>query len=176
MSRFDDCLKFVFSAEGGYVDDPFDRGGATNFGITQDTYNAYRARHHLPFQPVQFITKDEARSIYREDYWQLLCCDRLPKPLDLVVFDAGVNCGIRASAKFLQRALGVADDGIIGNKTISAVIADKDNGLLPHVIATCLDERRSYYDTIVKRDASQARFHKGWINRVAMLETETEVV
>lgn len=174
--RFDDCMAFEFGAEGGYSDDPLDRGGPTQYGVTQRAYDAYRERHRLPLQPVKFIERDEARDVYREDYWQRLCCSSLPQPLDLVVFDAGVNCGVKAAAKFLQRALGVADDGSIGPKTLAAVAKDQASGLLPHVIDTCLNERLAYYDDIVKRDATQARFIKGWRNRVASLQAQVEVV
>lgn len=176
MTRFDECLAFVFGAEGGFSNDRFDRGGPTQYGITQATYNAYRTRHHLSVQSVAGITKDEARSIYFNDYWKAPCFAELPAPLDLVCFDAGVNCGPGNAARWLQSALGVTVDGQIGSHTLTAVNRDQESGILPSVVSACLDERRAHYDRICKTDPTQRRFYNGWMARVGRIQSQTEVV
>ena len=61
--RFETLLNYVFEDEGGFNDDPVDRGGRTNFGITQDSYNFYRDRRGIPRDDVRNITKTEAKNI-----------------------------------------------------------------------------------------------------------------
>ena len=72
MSRFDDCFHCISDCEGGYVNDPLDRGGATNCGITQRTYNAWLTKNQLLLQSVEDITDAEVRDIYKDLYWLLL--------------------------------------------------------------------------------------------------------
>lgn len=172
MSRFNDCLKFVLSMEGGYCDNPSDRGGATNCGITQGVYDEYRTSSSQFRMPVVGISADEISAIYRSRYWKPVCGDNLPRGLDLVVFDSAVNHGVRQASKFLQRALGVDDDGIIGNKTIAAVHSDDAAGMTAHVIGDILDQRTDFYDNLVQRDNKQKVFLKGWLNRITHLRKE----
>lgn len=175
MSRFDECLKFVLEREGGFCDHPSDRGGATNKGVTQDVFDQYRAAHGWPLQPVKFILPDEIAAIYKSRYWDVCICDRLPKPLDLVVFDGAVNHGPKQSAKFMQRAVGADDDGFVGQKTINAVIADVKSGMLETVCKHIIAQREFFYDQLVKTDPTQAVFRKGWQNRLNELKILTEV-
>lgn len=166
MSRFDVCLAFVLKQEGGYVNDPSDRGGATNCGITQAVFDDYRARGGRSRQPVVGITGLEIADIYRTRYWKVIAGDQLPVGVDLVVFDAAVNHGPKQAVKFLQRAVGADDDGMIGQHTIAAVRQDEVSGLIPHVIGDILDQRTDFYDNIVLRDNTQKKFIKGWLNRI----------
>src|SRR5689334_4156851 len=110
-SRFTTSLQFVLKWEGGYVNDPADPGGATNLGITQKTYDTARAQKGMPSQPVRGITEPEAQDIYRAHYWAPLKCDSLPPALDLVMFDTGVNMGLKEAVKLLQLCLNVTADG-----------------------------------------------------------------
>lgn len=66
MSRFDDCLSHILKFEGGFVDHPADKGGATNKGITQAVYDAYRQTNR---RSVKFIEDNEVRDIYQSNYW-----------------------------------------------------------------------------------------------------------
>lgn len=172
MSRFDDCLKFVLKQEGGYSDTPLDRGGPTSAGITQQVYDDYRVRSGKNRVPVVGISADEVSDIYRTRYWKPVCGDNLSRGVDLVVFDAAVNNGVKQASKFLQRAVGVDDDGFIGQQTINAVHSDDASGLTPHVIGDILDQRKDFYEAIVHRDPTQSKFLKGWLNRIEAVRKE----
>lgn len=165
MARFNDCLTFTLQQEGGYSDNPADHGGATQYGITQGTYDYYRITRGYPQQPVSNISFVEASAIYLADYWQPSECDQLPVPVDLCVFDTAVNCGPSRAIKMLQAAVGTTQDGIIGGGTLAAT-----NAMTPVAVATqYCDEREQYYRDIVAQQPSQAQFLNGWINRVNAL-------
>src|SRR3989442_10698751 len=117
---FADALQFVLQQEGGFVDNPADPGGATNHGITQATYDRYRAAQGLAPQGVAQITDTEVTEIYQTQYWSVCRCDeleRLDVGLGLAVFDTAVNSGVREASRMLQRLLGVRADGVIGPQT-----------------------------------------------------------
>lgn len=103
MEYFEAALSHVLAYEGGYVDHPSDPGGATNRGVTQGTYDAYRADNGWPKQPVRNISDDEVADIYRTRYWDAIGADELPPALAFVVFDSAVNHGV-------SRTLGWLDD------------------------------------------------------------------
>lgn len=163
---FDAALKLTLGFEGGYTNDPLDRGKATNFGVTQRAYDRWRARRGLQPMPVAKIAAGEVRDLYRDDYWVIAHCDEMPVRLALVVFDTAVNSGPTRAIILLQRALGVHPDvGIYGPQTRAAV-ADCDEA---DTVRKYLDERAAFFDDIVEDDPTQARFIKGWHNRIAML-------
>lgn len=126
MDRFETALAHVLHWEGGFSDHPSDPGGATNFGITQATLAAWRSAP-VSREDVRALTRDEAGAIYRARYWDACRCGDLPPGVGTMVFDAAVNHGPRQAALLLQRALGVADDGAIGPKTLAAA-ARQDAG------------------------------------------------
>ncbi len=135
--NFDTCLQTVLRYEGGKVDDPRDPGGRTAFGITQTTYNGWRAAKKLPAQDVFNITQGEVAMIYRQNYWDKINGDNLPDGVDIAVFDFAVNSGVSRAAKYLQSTVGVTQDGVIGPATILAVktyvankVTDKRMGFL----------------------------------------------
>ncbi len=125
MMDFPRALAIVLKEEGGYVDDPDDPGGATNFGVTQKRFDEWlTARHELP-RPVATITTSEKESIYLE-IWTGAGCDRivpLGPRLAAFVFDTAVNMGERSTLKRLQYTLGVGQDGALGPRTLGALSA-----------------------------------------------------
>lgn len=162
---FDQALAFTLPSEGGYVNNPADPGGATNKGITQHTFDAYRASLKLPSQSVSLITDAEVAKIYEEMYWTPAHCDSMPDALGVAHFDTAVNCGVNAAIKMLQRAVGVEDDGVYGPHTAEEVTHEGNNLVIPY-----LDERRARYRQIVTAKPSQEVFLKGWLNRCNALE------
>lgn len=164
--NFESALAFVLEREGGYCDHPSDRGGATNQGITQSAYDSWRLGCGLARQPVVGLTGVELRAIYRGRYWDAVRGDDLPGRVDLVVFDAAVNAGPKQAIKWLQRALGVNDDGALGPVTLGALYQAE----VGPVVNAMLDQRLEFYERIVERDESQRVFLKGWMNRVRELQ------
>lgn len=165
MARFDDCLQTTFTLEGGYANVSGDHGKATEYGVTQITYDRWRKAQELSLQDVKHITYAEAASVFHEYYWLPVKAESLPIPVDLVVFDTAVNSGVMRAVKMLQTIARVPADGINGPKTLSAIAAI-DSKMLAH---TYLDARKTLYQQIVANDATQAKFLKGWLNRIVFL-------
>ena len=166
--RFPTCLAFVLKAEGGFVDNPNDPGGATNKGVTQRVYDAYRANLCEDPRGVLLIADDEVSDIYQSEYWTPTSCDQLPAGVDLCVFDFAVNAGDQRSEKVLQQALGVTVDGQIGPQTIAAAQAADPRALASRM----LDLRAAFYQQLAIDKPSEAEFLDGWLNRVAALRTQ----
>jgi lysozyme family protein len=167
-SRFDTCLQAVLQHEGGFVDDPVDRGGRTNQGITQGTYDSYRSDRGLNTADVKDITQGEVKDIYFARYWTPLRCAQMPVGLDRALFDAGVNSGTRRAGKWLQVALGLsaADiDGVIGQKTLHYVSDAVTSNDVDQVITRFMEQRRLFLQDLILRDPRQQRFARGWANR-----------
>ncbi|WP_029354088.1 glycoside hydrolase family 108 protein [Bosea sp. 117] len=158
-SSFDAALARVLVHEGGWSDHPKDPGGTTMKGVTQRTYDAWRRRQGLATRSVRRIASAEVEAIYRAQYWDAVRADALPAGLDYCVFDAAVNSGPAQAAKWLQRGLGVAVDGIIGEATLAAV---SDRPVVALIEGTC--ERRL---AMLRALSTWSSFGKGWSRRVA---------
>lgn len=163
MTRFTDCLAFTLgpNVEGGISNSTADRGGLTNAGVTQNTYDLYRRSQGLPQQPVTMITGAEVTAVYLNYYWSPAQCSALPIPVDLCLFDMCVNSGQGNAVRNLQQVLGITADGVIGPMTIAAANAGDPMA----VAAAFIDNRDAFYQQIVTNDRTQARFLQGWLNR-----------
>lgn len=91
--NFNKAIQFVLKWEGGYSNNPVDPGGETNFGISKRAY---------PYLNIASLTKEQAIAIYKKDYWEKCGCDRLEYPMDIVVFDTAVNCGVQRALTWYQ--------------------------------------------------------------------------
>ena len=123
QGNFEQALHWVLQHEAGYVNLKSDPGGATNRGITQKTYDAYRRAKGVPVRDVRDIDDVEVRAIYREQYARPVWFDALPSGVDYALFDFAVNSGVSRAVKYVQRIVGVRQDGIMGNQTLSAIRA-----------------------------------------------------
>lgn len=170
MSRLIECLVFVLEHEGGYSNNRADRGGATNRGITQATYDDWRTRNGMPRNPVVGISGAEVEAIYRTRYWLPVCADSLVPPLDLVLFDAAVQHGPGRAAKWLQRVVGARQDGAIGPQTLTATALLVERDGVDSVVEHFMQIREDFYQEIVANDPKQAVFERGWANRMIALQ------
>jgi lysozyme family protein len=158
-TRFRRLFDHLIGLEGGYVHHPNDRGGETNWGISK--------RAH-PNVNIRALTRDAAAAIYHRDYYMPLRCDRFnSEPLAQLVFEFGVNAGVRTAAKALQRAINglgrpLSVDGRVGPATTAAA----NNTPSPWLIEAFRRECAEHYQEIVRRDPSQAVFKDGWDNRI----------
>ena len=158
----DDALNLLLAHEGGWSNHPADKGGATMYGVTQKTYDEWRRRVGRSWQSVRAITKDEARELYEQLYWKPAGCDRMPWPISYIVFDGAVNSGVSRSVTWLQSALGVQADGLVGPQTLGAVeVADRKK-----LVRDLIDARVEFLARLVQRAPKQAVFLLGWWRRV----------
>lgn len=158
QSNYEQALHWVLQHEAGYVHHPQDPGGATNRGITQKTYDAFRRAKGVPVRDVRDIDDVEVRAIYREQYARPVWFDVLPSGVDYALFDFAVNSGVSRAVKYVQRIVGVRQDGIMGNQTLSAIRAQDAQALIN---ALC-DARLAFMRGL----KIWRTFGKGWQRRV----------
>ena len=150
MGMFDYFIERVLVHEGGYVNDPRDPGQETRWGISKRAY---------PHLDIRNLTRAQAVDIYRRDFWQRVRGDELPREFAFQALDAAVNHGIGNAVRWMQRAAGVADDGVIGPVTLAAVQRAQPADLVLRFNA----ERLRFYAKLT----TFATFGRGWVNRVA---------
>lgn len=121
---FKACLKFVLLWEGGFVDNPKDPGGVTNFGI------ALKYHPELTRDDILNMTEESAGVIYKQQYWDGVIPEWCPPGAALLLFDASVNQGPGYARKCLQKAAGAKVDGILGNGTKAKVMAMRPKRLV----------------------------------------------
>ena len=153
LTEFEDIIEVVLEHEGGYVNDPDDPGGETNFGI---------AKRSHPDVDIANLTKEGAKEIYKETYWDKNKVESLPVYLRHIYFDMCVNQGRGRAVKILQQAANAkgADlkvDGGMGPMTIAAM----DGVELDRVRAY----RIKYYADLVTRKPDLEKFYFGWFRR-----------
>lgn len=146
--NFDIAFDRLIGHEGGYVNNPADPGGETKFGISKAAY---------PTVNIARLTVDDAKAIYKRDYWDKLG-DAHPA-VKFQVFDFAVNAGIGTAIRKLQSSIGVADDGRWGPVS-AAKLASMD---INDVMMNFASERLMYYTALTTWD----KFGKGWTRRVA---------
>ena len=173
MMLFDKLIGPLLDKEGGYVNDPSDSGGETNFGITKAT--AERAGYH---GALVTMTRAQAIEIYKARYWQPVKGDALAaisESLAEEIFDTAVNCGPHRAATFLQRvtnalndgqrlALDVTVDGRIGPATLRSVkaLCAKRNAKTLVKALNCL--QGAFYIELAEKREKDERFLYGWLN------------
>lgn len=150
MSNFDIFFDRLIGNEGGYVNNSHDPGGETNWGISKRSY---------PNVDIRNLTRDGAKEIYRRDFWEHIHGDEIYDGVAFQAFDFAVNSGISTSIRYLQRALGVADDGHWGPVTQQAAASMSETDLIMRFVA-----QRLYFWTSLSTWSS---FGKGWARRAA---------
>ncbi len=164
------ALAYILRNEGGYVNDPDDKGHATNFGITQDDLSEWRK---IPCGPdaVKYMTIDEAQDIYWEHYLKPMAIDQLTsQPIALCLSDTGVLYGPGTAIHYAQTACngygyGLGVDGIPGLLTIKALNSVNPELFIKDFHALLLTR----IDRIAKDDPTQEKFRKGWTARADRL-------
>lgn len=152
------AVAVVLDDEGGYVNNPSDRGGETKYGISKRSY---------PNVDIKKLTRDGAIAIYYSDFWCKGPYEGLAdSALASKVFNTSVNAGQSRAIKLLQQAANAQGahlvvDGLAGPKTIAAINAMYG----PAVLASYREAQEAFYLGIIARDPSQAKFKNGWIKR-----------
>ena len=154
--NFDKSLEMLLKHEGGYVNHPRDPGGMTNLGVTKRVYEAWVGRE-VDEAAMRALTPDDVAPIYRANYWDAVWGDHLPSGVDFSVFDWAVNSGPARAIKALQRIVGSVSDGVMGPKTMQAVM-DMD---AEKIIDLMHGERQRFYERLDTFDT----FGRGWTRR-----------
>jgi lysozyme family protein len=195
-SGFEKYQKHIFDHEGGFVNDPVDKGGATNKGITFRTFKAY-AKKDLGIEPtlenLKKLTNEQAAKIYKKRYWDKIKADEINNSsLAYQIYDFYVNAGGNA-VKVLQRTLNkmgnnLTIDGVLGENTIKTLNTENSKKLFEKYKKA----RIEYYNDIVENDIknyklnhkntnekellkyTNKKFLKGWLKRTKSINYEEE--
>jgi lysozyme family protein len=154
--NFDTAFSLLLGHEGDFSDHEDDTGGKTRYGVTEAVAREVGYKGDMRELPL-----DLAKRIYLERYWKPIRADDLPPGVRYIVFDGAVNSGPAQATRWLQRALGVTADGVIGPKTLAAAYAHSHETLRLSILA-----QRLRFMTSLKNWPS---FSRGWAIRIADL-------
>lgn len=166
MAKIEPLGKFILSWEGGFVNDPHDRGGATNKGVTIATWKAQGYDKNgdgvIDVKDLKIISDDDAISVLRKNYWNRWQADKIQsQPIANILVDWVWGSGAWG-IKIPQQMLGCTADGIVGPKTIAALNSKDALGFFNQLKA----RRTQYLYNIVQRNPSQKKFLNGWLRRL----------
>lgn len=147
---FDECFDRLLGNEGGYVNNPDDPGGETNWGISKRSY---------PSLDIKSLTRDDAKVIYKRDFYDRVNAYRLPGSVVFQLFDFAVNSGCDTAIRYFQRSLGVADDGHFGPHSIDVANQTSENDMLLGINAERLD--------FMTRLSNWPNASRGWARRIS---------
>ena len=168
MATFDQACDIVLGTEAGFTSNAADpgnwTGGACGKGACRGTKYGISAKAY-PDVDIAALTLDDARALYRRDYWQPIAGDALPAALALLVFDAAVNNGVTQAVRWLQEAAGTPGDGQIGPATLAAVKASAAGSGGAALCAEFLALRMN----AMARLPTWAMFGLGWARRLCSL-------
>ncbi len=154
MGDFHRCISVILGEEGGIANHRKDPGGLTNYGISQRSY---------PTLNIAALTLDDAKAIYRRDYWNPIRGDELPSGLDLLMLDSAINQGVVTAINLLQQALHIADDGLLGPQTLAAA-----NSAMPNLLDDFAAERALRYEF----NRNEETFGRGWYRRLLRINRQ----
>lgn len=147
--NFDTAFERLIGHEGGYTVGENDPGGETNWGVSKRSY---------PNIDIKNLTRDAAKAIYRRDFWERVHGDDLYDGVAFQTFDFAVNSGIETAVRYLQRALGVADDGVWGAVSVEAAKTVSETDQIMRLNAERLD--------FMTRLKVWPSFSRGWARRI----------
>ena len=167
MANYQELVPFILKWEGGFVDDPLDKGGATNKGVTIATFRQFYGAN-ATVEQLKNITISEWNHIFKSGYWNRWRADEIhSQPVANILVDWLWLSGAPA-IKLPQQLLHVAADGIAGTQTIAAVNASEPKQLFDIIKA----RRVEYINNIILKTPTNERFRKGWMNRLNALKFE----
>lgn len=179
MPSVEEIAREIVAREGGYVNDPDDPGGATNFGVTIGTMRALgmdlNRDGRIDATDVKALTRAQAEQIFVEHYFRRPGLSQLPQAVQASVFDMYVNAGANA-VKILQKLVTrmgfpAAADGVVGPKTVAAV-AEAALAAPAHLADAYGIARRNYYYALADQRPASRKYARarqggkgGWITR-----------
>ena len=174
MGCFEKAHAFVARMEGGFVDDPADPGGTTNYGVSLRFLKTQGLEvgdidgdGDIDADDIRALTPERAAGVLRRSFWDVFPLDNVPDPLALAVYDTAVNMGVGQAKRLTQKALSVDADGRWGPKTWVAIKACTET-----VALALVECRRARYAALVRNNPALGKFSRGWENRLKALEKE----
>lgn len=153
MADFSKAIEKTLINEGGYINDNADRGGETNFGISKKSY---------PDIDIKNLTENEAKTIYKQDYWNKLKADGIESQnVASALFDTAVNMGVKTASKMIQSCVDTQTDGFVGAKSLKAINATNEELLLLRFKLAKI----ARYAYITEKRPANKKYLLGWINR-----------
>lgn len=165
--NWENAFAAVLKHEGGYVNHPKDPGGRTNLGVTQRAWEEYVDRDVTEAE-MRALTPEIVKPFYKTKYWDKIRGDELPSGVDYAAYDLAVNSGVGRAAKYLQQIAGVPADGIIGPKSMEAILSCNPEETVDALCDMRLDflQRLPTWDT----------FGKGWGRRVEEVKAKASAM
>ena len=169
MADVTKLIPHILKFEGGFVNDPDDLGGETCKGVTYKTYKLYKRRKGLPeptVEDLKNLSDEEFTDILKTMYWDNCLGDRInSQSVANAIVDWAWNSGTVTAVKEVQRILGVEDDGIIGNITLSAI-----NSRSPLPLFGAIQTARKFYiERICISRPKNKKYYKGWMSRISSI-------
>ncbi len=166
MANINHLATKLFLCEGLFANDPIDRGGPTNLGITLSTWQKVGydkdGDNDTDIEDIRLLTPEDAMLVLKKCYWDRWHADEIrnQKVADILV--DWLWCSGKWGIIIPQRILGVPVDGIVGPVTLKAV-----NRANPYkFLIQIYNSRVAFIINIIKKDPSQSRFERGWYNRL----------
>ena len=168
MADVNKLAPIILKWEGGFVDDPIDKGGPTNMGVTIDTWKQIGydvdGDGDIDIDDLIHLNKTQVVvDVLKPHYWNKWRGDDIKnQSIANLVVDWTWGSGVWG-IKYPQRVLGVKDDGIVGKITLAAINNYPDQKELFDLL---WNRRKKHFEDIVKKDPTQQRFLNGWLNRL----------
>ena len=161
MADKNNLIPIIKKWEGGYSDNPNDRGGATNSGVTLAVYQSVYGKSKTK-NDLKRMTNDQWNYIFTKLYWDKWKADDIKNQSIANILVDWVWMSGLGTIKKIQSLFGLTADGIVGNKTISYINSHDQE----EVFNKIWNRRKQFYESLVKNNPSQKVFLKGWMNRL----------
>ena len=166
MASINLYLPKLLALEGGFVNDPLDRGGATNMGITLPTWKKVGydkdGDGDIDCDDIRKLSLEDLHRVLRYQYWNRWRADEIRDQAVAEMLVDWLWSSGRWGIVIPQRLLRVPEDGIVGVRTIWSVNQEDPGRFLTRIY----NARLAFLRDLIRRDSSQKRFEKGWVRRV----------
>ena len=161
MADKNKLIPIIKKWEGGYSDNPNDRGGATNSGVTLAVYQSVYGKNKTK-NDLKKMTNDQWDYIFTKLYWNKWKADEIKNQSIANILVDWVWMSGTSTIKKIQSLFGLTADGIVGNKTLSYINSNNQEEIFKKI----WNRRKQFYESLVKNNPSQKVFLKGWMNRL----------
>ena len=167
MAKFEEFAGKLLQEEGGYVNNPLDKGDPTKYGVT---LLVWKERGHdkdgdgdIDAEDIKLLTEEDACEVAKKIFWDYFQADKINnQSVAAFIVDWGYNSGRKTVAKKLQQVLHIEDDGIVGDGTLNAINNADQHSLFDRLKTS----RHEFIENIIERKPDQIVFYKNWFNRI----------